>query len=64
MSDCIDAPSRDRREPNSTVKFNLLNPDALCTPEVARAVVSLLLSPSRDPQPARPVSTPDQKEAV
>jgi hypothetical protein len=63
MSDCIDAPNRDRRETNPTVRFTVLNPEALLTPEVARAVVSLLLSPNRDPQPAGPVSTPDRKEA-
>jgi hypothetical protein len=63
MSECIHAPNGDRRQTNHTVKFTILNPEALLTPEVARAVVGLLLSPNRESPPAGPVSTLDRKEA-
>jgi hypothetical protein len=63
MSECIDAPEWDRRETSPRkVQFTLHNPEALFRPEVARAVVSLLLSPNRHPQVTWPASIPDQKE--
>ena len=62
MSDCLEAPDGKRRETNQGVKFTVHNPEALFRPEIARAVLNLLRSPNRHPQPMSPAGIPDRNE--
>jgi hypothetical protein len=48
MSECSEAPKRNRREsPPPEVKFAIRNPEAIIRPEVARALLELLRAPCR-----------------